>query len=53
MRVTTEYTAFDQPVRVVFGGAHTWFAASQTELLGFDHLSKVGVGLELGRDAPG
>jgi hypothetical protein len=47
LRIPSGYSAFDRPVRVVFDGAHSWFTANQTEILGFDQLSKVGVGLEL------
>jgi hypothetical protein len=31
----------------VFDGAHSWFTADQTKVLGFEQLSKLGVGLEL------
>jgi hypothetical protein len=31
----------------VFDGAHSWFTADQTEVLGFEQLSKLGIGLEL------
>jgi hypothetical protein len=47
LRFPTGYTALDRPVRLVLEGAHTWFAPNQADILGFNHLSKVGMGIEL------
>lgn len=46
LRVPTGHTVFERPLRVVLEGAHSWFANNQTEILGFEQLTKVGAGLE-------
>lgn len=46
LRIPTGYQVFNRPLRYVFEGAHSWFASNQTDVLGFDHLTKVGAGLE-------
>ena len=47
LRVPTGLTALGRPVRAVFEGAYSWFANSQTDVLGFDQLAKIGLGAEL------
>lgn len=50
-RAPTGLTALQRPLRYVLEGAHSVYLGSQTGLLGFDHLSSVGAGIELDSSA--
>ena len=50
-RAPTGLTAMQKPVRYVLEGAHTQFFGEQQNALGFDHLTSLGVGVELDSSA--
>ena len=50
-RAPTGLTALNRPVRYVLEAAHTQFLGAQQGALGFDHLTSVGLGLELDTSA--
>ena len=50
-RAPTGYTWFQRPLRYVLEGAHSTFLGAQAGILGFNHLTSLGVGLELDSSA--
>ena len=50
-RAPTGYTWFQRPLRYVLEGAHSTFFGAQAGILGFNHLTSLGVGLELDSSA--
>jgi hypothetical protein len=47
LMIPTGRMAFNRRLRWVFEGAHTWFGNQRTEVLGVEHLTKIGAGIEL------
>jgi hypothetical protein len=50
-RAPTGYTWLQRPLRYVLEGAHSTFFGAQAGILGFNHLTSLGVGLELDSSA--
>jgi hypothetical protein len=50
-RAPTGYTVMDRPLRYVLEGAHTTYLGDQRGLLGFNHLTSLGAGVEFDSSA--
>ncbi len=50
-RAPTGWTALDRPLRYVLEGAHTTYWGDNANILGFNHLTSLGVGFELDSSA--
>lgn len=50
-RAPTGYVALDRPVRYVLEFSHSHYLGSQADILGFDRLTTLGVGMELDTSA--